>query len=86
LKFLVHNGMDYVPVAITDEMIGHKLGEFATTRKRYTFFIPLSANTISELFIVLLKINSHLINILHVNTPKGIPCISVILIDFSGNS
>jgi len=35
LRFLVHNGMDYVPVDITDEMIGHKLGEFSTTRKAY---------------------------------------------------
>lgn len=73
-------------MAITDEMIGHKLGEFAATRKRYTFLIPLSANTNLELFIVLLKINSHPINILHVNTPKGIPCVPVILIDLSGNS
>jgi len=27
--------MDYIPVNITDEMIGHKLGEFSPTRKRY---------------------------------------------------
>jgi len=27
--------MDYLPVNITDEMIGHKLGEFSPTRKRY---------------------------------------------------
>lgn len=39
LKFLVHNGMDYVPVSITDEMIGHKLGEFASTRKPYCPFV-----------------------------------------------
>jgi ribosomal protein S19 len=31
--------MDYVPVNITDEMIGHKLGEFAATRKRYLLFM-----------------------------------------------
>ena len=30
----MHNGIEYVPVDITDEMIGHKLGEFASTRKR----------------------------------------------------
>jgi ribosomal protein S19 len=36
LRFLVHNGMDYVPVTITEEMIGHKLGEFSPTRKRFT--------------------------------------------------
>ncbi|CAG8730594.1 1189_t:CDS:2, partial [Dentiscutata erythropus] len=26
LKFLVHNGKDYIPVTITEEMVGHKLG------------------------------------------------------------
>nr|CAG8480011.1 14716_t:CDS:10 [Entrophospora candida] len=34
LKFLVHNGKDYVPVNITEDMIGHKLGEFSVTRKK----------------------------------------------------
>ncbi|CAG8438922.1 5152_t:CDS:2 [Acaulospora morrowiae] len=37
LKFMVHNGRDFVPVKITEEMIGHKLGEFSPTRKRFTF-------------------------------------------------
>ncbi|BFZ62300.1 mitochondrial ribosomal small subunit component [Saitoella coloradoensis] len=37
LKFLVHNGMNYMPVDITDEMVGHKLGEFVMTRTRFTF-------------------------------------------------
>ncbi|GES85422.1 putative mitochondrial ribosomal protein S19 [Rhizophagus clarus] len=37
LKFLVHNGKDYVPVTITEEMVGHKLGEFSPTRKKFTF-------------------------------------------------
>ncbi|MDA9832662.1 30S ribosomal protein S19 [Gammaproteobacteria bacterium] len=30
--FLVHNGNKYIPVYITDTMIGHRLGEFAETR------------------------------------------------------
>ncbi len=30
--FLVHNGKKHVPVRATEEMIGHKLGEFAHTR------------------------------------------------------
>lgn len=30
--FAVHNGRQFVPVFITDQMIGHKLGEFAPTR------------------------------------------------------
>ena len=29
----VHNGKDFVPVYITEEMVGHKLGEFSLTRK-----------------------------------------------------
>ena len=30
--FLVHNGKQHIPVYITDQMVGHKLGEFALTR------------------------------------------------------
>ncbi|CAG8680450.1 7587_t:CDS:2, partial [Funneliformis caledonium] len=37
LKFLVHNGKDYIPVNITEEMVGHKLGEFSPTRKKFSF-------------------------------------------------
>ncbi|CAH7670956.1 hypothetical protein PPACK8108_LOCUS5707, partial [Phakopsora pachyrhizi] len=37
LKFLVHNGKDYLPVSVTPQMVGHKLGEFAPTRKRFTY-------------------------------------------------
>jgi len=29
----VHNGKEHVPVFITEEMVGHRLGEFAPTRK-----------------------------------------------------
>ncbi len=29
----VHNGKEYIPVFITEEMVGHKLGEFSLTRK-----------------------------------------------------
>ena len=32
LTIAVHNGKDHVPVLITDNMVGHKLGEFAMTR------------------------------------------------------
>ncbi len=31
--FAVHNGKDFIPVYVTEEMVGHKLGEFAVTRK-----------------------------------------------------
>ncbi|MBL4782194.1 MAG: 30S ribosomal protein S19 [Porticoccaceae bacterium] len=32
LTIAVHNGRLHVPVVITEEMVGHKLGEFAPTR------------------------------------------------------
>lgn len=31
--FAVHNGKDHVPVFVTETMVGHRLGEFAFTRK-----------------------------------------------------
>ncbi len=31
--FGVHNGKTHLPVVVTEEMVGHKLGEFALTRK-----------------------------------------------------
>ena len=31
--FGVHNGKDFIPVLVTEEMVGHKLGEFSLTRK-----------------------------------------------------
>lgn len=32
LTFAVHNGKKFVPVYVTENMVGHKLGEFAATR------------------------------------------------------
>ncbi len=32
LNFNVHNGRTFVPVYVTENMVGHKLGEFALTR------------------------------------------------------
>ena len=31
--FAVHNGKTHVPVYVTEDMVGHKLGEFSPTRK-----------------------------------------------------
>lgn len=31
--FAVHNGKDFIPVYVTEQMVGHKLGEFSFTRK-----------------------------------------------------
>lgn len=32
-RFGIHNGKEHIPVTITEDMVGHKLGEFAPTRK-----------------------------------------------------
>lgn len=32
-KFLVHNGKDHLEVLVSEDMVGHRLGEFALTRK-----------------------------------------------------
>ena len=32
LTIAVHNGRDHIPVLISENMVGHKLGEFAVTR------------------------------------------------------
>lgn len=32
LTIAVHNGREHIPIYITDNMVGHKLGEFAMTR------------------------------------------------------
>ena len=35
LTFVVHNGRKFMPVFVTENMVGHKLGEFAPTRTYY---------------------------------------------------
>ncbi len=35
MTFAVHNGRKFIPVFVTENMVGHKLGEFSPTR---TFF------------------------------------------------
>jgi len=32
LTLAVHNGRDHIPVLVSEDMVGHKLGEFAGTR------------------------------------------------------
>ena len=32
-SFLIHNGKSFIPIRISEEMVGHKLGEFSPTRK-----------------------------------------------------
>ena len=35
LTFGVHNGIKFIPVSVSEEMVGHKLGEFSPTRTFY---------------------------------------------------
>ena len=35
LNFAVHNGHKFIPVYVTENMVGHKLGEFSPTRTFY---------------------------------------------------
>ena len=35
VSFLIYNGKKFIPITISEDMVGHKLGEFAPTR---TFF------------------------------------------------
>lgn len=35
LTFGVHNGQKHIPVLVTENMVGHKFGEFAPTRTYY---------------------------------------------------
>lgn len=37
LKFQVHNGKEYVELEISDDMVGNKLGEFVSTRKKFSY-------------------------------------------------
>ena len=32
LSFLIYNGRKFIPLTISEDMVGHKLGEFAPTR------------------------------------------------------
>ncbi|MBN2516230.1 MAG: 30S ribosomal protein S19 [Deltaproteobacteria bacterium] len=34
--FAVHNGKKFIPIFVTENMVGHKLGEFAPTRTFYS--------------------------------------------------
>ncbi|KAI8915771.1 hypothetical protein EDD86DRAFT_196786, partial [Gorgonomyces haynaldii] len=36
-KFMVHNGKAFVQVIVNEQMVNHKLGEFAHTRKEWKF-------------------------------------------------
>ena len=35
ISFLIYNGKKFIPITISEEMVGHKMGEFAPTRNFY---------------------------------------------------
>ena len=45
LTFAVHNGRKFVPVFVTENMVGHKLGEFSPTRTFYGHSIKEKTET-----------------------------------------
>jgi small subunit ribosomal protein S19 len=52
-KIGIYNGLEYIPVEIKPEMIGHRLGEFALTRKRVKHSSPGFGATRSSKFVPL---------------------------------
>ena len=36
ISFLIYNGKKFIPITISEDMVGHKFGEFALTRKKPT--------------------------------------------------
>ncbi len=52
-SLMVHNGKEYVVVNVTEEMVGHYLGEFAMTRKRIQHSAPGVGATRSSKFVPL---------------------------------
>lgn len=53
LKFAVHNGKEFLVIEIKPEMIGHRLGEFAITRKRVLHGTPGIGATRSSMYVPL---------------------------------
>ena len=35
ISFLIYNGKKFIPITISEDMVGHKLGEFSPTRQFY---------------------------------------------------
>jgi len=42
LTFAIHNGRQHLPIFITENMVGHRLGEFASSRTAHTSRRPTS--------------------------------------------
>ena len=37
ISFMVHDGRDFRPIIVTEDMVGYKFGEFVYTRQRYSY-------------------------------------------------
>ena len=46
-SFLIHNGKNFIPITISEEMVGHKLGEFSPTR-RFSGHTPADKKAAAE--------------------------------------
>ncbi len=50
-SFLIHNGRKFIPLTISEDMVGHKLGEFAPTRT-YTGHTPADKKALKDSVVV----------------------------------
>ena len=53
--FLVHNGKIFNKVFVTEDMVGHKLGEFSPTRTLHTILIVCIKLSKTRLYLVIIK-------------------------------
>ena len=62
-SFLIHNGKKFIPIKISEEMVGHKLGEFSPTRQfsGHTPADKKAAQTAVSTFLPLMFFNKRLI-------------------------
>ena len=40
VSFLIYNGKKFIPITVSEDMVGHKLGEFAPTRSFFSLVTP----------------------------------------------
>ena len=50
-SFLIHNGRKFIPLTISEDMVGHKLGEFAPTRT-FTGHTPADKKALKDSAVV----------------------------------
>ena len=50
-SFLIHNGRKFIPLTISEDMVGHKLGEFAPTRT-FTGHTPADKKALKDAEVV----------------------------------